>query len=58
MSNSRLSNILKNTVKVKVNNETEYNEYSEMLISRGFKQIGTRLFEDSASYVRIIIDTK
>lgn len=49
---------LKNTIKVKVSNENEYKEYSEMLMSRGFTQIGTRLFEDSASYVRIMICAK
>ena len=47
---------MKNTIKIKVNNEIEYKEYHEMLINRGYDQIGTRLFEDSRSYVRITID--
>ena len=46
---------MKNTINIKVNNEKEYNEYIEMLKSRGFEQIGTRLFEDNQSYVRISI---
>ena len=47
---------MKNTIKIKVNNEIEYKEYYEMLINRGYDQIGTRLFEDSRSYVSITID--
>ena len=47
---------MKNTIKIKVNNEIEYKEYYEMLINRGYDHIGTRLFEDSRSYVRITID--
>lgn len=58
MNGCRLSSILKNTIKVKVSNENEYKEYSEMLMSRGFTQIGTRLFEDSTSHVRIMIGVK
>lgn len=58
MNSCRLSSILKKTIKVKVSNENEYKEYSEMLMSRGFTQIGTRLFEDSVSYVRIMICAK
>lgn len=46
---------MKNTINIKVNNEKEYNEYIEMLKSRGFEQIGTRLFEDNQSYLRISI---
>lgn len=47
---------MKNTIKIKVNNEREYNEYVEMLANRGFEQIGTRLFEDNQSYVRVTIE--
>lgn len=47
---------MKNTIKIKVSNEKEYNEYTEMLKNRGFEQIGTRLFEDGQSYVRITIE--
>ena len=47
---------MKSTIKIKVNNEMEYKEYYEMLINRGYEQIGTRLFEDSKSYVRITIE--
>ena len=45
---------MKNTIKIKVFNEMEYMEVVEMLLNKGFKQIGTRLWEDSCSYVRII----
>lgn len=47
---------MKNTIKITVDNKKEYKEYAEMLIARGFKQIGTRLFEDSKSYVRLYIN--
>ena len=47
---------MKNTIKIKVNNEREYNECVEMLANRGFEQIGTRLFEDNQSYVRVTIE--
>ena len=47
---------MKNTLKIKVNSEREYKEYVEMLVSRGFEQIGTRLFEDNRSYVRLTIE--
>ena len=47
---------MKNTIKIKVNNEREYNEYVEMLVNRGFEQIGKRLFEDNKSYVRVTIE--
>ena len=45
---------MKNTIKIKVSNEREYMEVVEMLINKGFEKIGTRLWEDSLSYVRII----
>ena len=45
---------MKNTIKIKVSNEWEYMVVVEMLINIGFVQIGTRLFEDSITYVRII----
>ena len=45
---------MKNTIKIKVSNEREYMEVVEMLLNKGFEQIGTRLWEDSISYVRII----
>lgn len=44
---------MKNTIKIKVNNEREYKEYVEMLRNKGFDWIGTRLFEDGQSYVRL-----
>ena len=47
---------MKNTIKIKVNSEREYNEYVEILANRGFDQIGTRLFEDNQSYVRVTIE--
>ena len=47
---------MKNTIKIKVTNEREYKEYVEMLASRGFEPIGTRLFEDNQSYVRVTIE--
>lgn len=46
---------MKNTMNITVSNEKEYKEYVEMLINKGFEQIGTRLFEDNRSYVRINI---
>ena len=45
---------MKNTIKITLSN-SEYTEYVEMLIEKGFKQIGTRLFEDFQSYVKIKI---
>ena len=45
---------MKNTIKIEVSNEMEYMEVVEMLLNKGFEQIGTRLWEDSRSYVRII----
>ena len=46
---------MKNTIKITVNKK-EYNEYVNMLLNRGFVQIGTRLFEDNQSYVKINIE--
>ena len=46
---------MKNTIKITVNKK-EYNEYVDMLFNRGFVQIGTRLFEDNQSYVKINIE--
>ena len=45
---------MKNTIKIEVSNEREYMEVVEMLINKGFEQIGTRLWEDNKTYVRII----
>lgn len=45
---------MKNTINITLSKE-EYEEYIEMLLERGCKQIGTRLFEDNSSYVRISI---
>ena len=45
---------MKNTIKIKVCNEREYMEVVEMLLNKGFEQIGTRLWEDNRTYVRII----
>ena len=47
---------MKNTIKIKVTDEREYKEYVEMLVNRGFEQIGTRLFEDNQSYIRVAIE--
>ena len=46
---------MKNTIKITVNKK-EYNEYVDMLLNRGFVQIGIRLFEDNQSYVKINIE--
>nr|DAH30424.1 MAG TPA: hypothetical protein [Bacteriophage sp.] len=46
---------MKTTYKIKLS-QKEYDEYVEMLKSRGFKQIGTRLFEDNQSYIKIKIE--
>ena len=46
---------MKNTIKITVDNEKEYNEYVTLLEERGFTQIGTRLFEDGKSYIRVSI---
>ena len=46
---------MKNTIKITVNKK-EYNEYVDMLLNRGFVQIGTRLFEDNQSYIKINIE--
>ena len=43
-----------NTINITLSKE-EYEKYAEMLLVRGFKHIGTRLFEDNLSYVRISI---
>lgn len=47
---------MKNTITVKVADNKEYNEYIMILEAKGFKQIGTRLFEDERSYVRVQIE--
>ena len=46
---------MKNTINITVKNKEEYNEYATLLEERGFTQIGTKLFEDNLSYVRINI---
>jgi hypothetical protein len=46
---------MKTTYKIRLS-QKEYDEYVEMLKSRGFKQIGTRLFEDNQSYIKIKIE--
>lgn len=43
---------MKNTIKITLS-EKEMQDYIKMLIDRGFKQIGTMLFEDRQTYVRI-----
>lgn len=43
---------MKNTINIKLTDK-EYKEYEKMLEEQGFEQIGTRLFEDKQSYVRI-----
>lgn len=47
---------MKNTIKIKVSNEKEYKEFVKMLINKRFEQIGTRLFEDNKSYVRVTVN--
>ena len=47
---------MKSTLKIKVKDKKEYKEFTEMLIERGFKQIGTILFEDRQSYIRVEIE--
>lgn len=46
---------MKNTINIKLTKK-EYKEYQKMLKERGFEQIGTRLFEDKQSYVRITME--
>ena len=47
---------MKNTIKIKVKDKKEFKEFKEMLLERGFKQIGTILFEDNQSYIRVDIE--
>lgn len=47
--------MMKKTINI-VLNKNEYDEYVEMLNKKDFKQIGTRLFEDFQSYVKIKIN--
>lgn len=47
---------MKNTINIKVFSKKEYNEFTQVLVKQGFNQIGTRLFEDDRSYVRITIE--
>lgn len=46
---------MKNTINIKLTKK-EYKGYEKMLKEHGFEQIGTRLFEDKQSYVRIKIE--
>lgn len=47
---------MKKTIRIIVNNKKEYEEYAKILLERGFEPIGTRLFEDNKSYIRIYIN--
>lgn len=47
--------MMKMTINI-VLNKNEYDEYVEMLNKKDFKLIGTRLFEDFQSYVKIKIN--
>ena len=46
---------MKNVIKIKVADEREYKIFTEMLLNKGFEQIGTALFEDDKSYVRVFV---
>ena len=47
---------MKNTINITVKDMVEYVAYKKLFTSTGFTQIGTRLFEDNKSYVRITIE--
>lgn len=47
---------MKTTIKITLNSEKEYTEYKNLLITKGFIQIGTKLFEDNQSYIRFYIN--
>ena len=47
---------MKTTINITLNSKKEYTEYKNLLITMGFIQIGTRLFEDSQSYIRLHIN--
>lgn len=47
---------MKNTINLKARDEKEYEEIVEMLKNREFIQIGTRLFEDNRSFIRITVE--
>ena len=46
---------MKNTINIAVKDMVQYVAYKKLFISTGYIQIGTRLFEDNKSYVRITI---
>ena len=47
---------MKNTINIKVKDMVEYVGYKKLFIRTGYIQIGTRLFENNNSYVRITIE--
>lgn len=47
---------MKNTLNIKVTSNEELNGFERLLKERGFKHIGTRLWEDKKSYVRLTIE--
>ena len=46
---------MKNTINITVEDMAQYVAYKKLFTSTGYTQIGTRLFEDNKSYVRITI---
>ena len=46
---------MKNTINITVEDMAQYVAYKKLFTSTGYAQIGTRLFEDNNSYVRITI---
>lgn len=47
---------MKNTNNIIVKDMVQYIAYKKLFTSTGYTQIGTRLFEDNKSYVRITIE--
>ena len=47
---------MKNTINITVKDMVQYVGYKKLFLSTGYIQIGTRLFEDNKSYVRITIE--
>ena len=49
---------MKNTINITVEDMAQYVAYKKLFTSTGYAQIGTRLFEDNKSYVRITIKNR
>ena len=49
---------MKNTINITVEDMAQYVAYKKLFASTGYAQIGTRLFEDNKSYVRITIKNR